>query len=118
MSDDTRRIEAIEVVGDRTDDLGPDEGFLRYRRLTVRNRYADGSTSESYPCDVVSRLRVDAVAVVQSASDHGERTLGELVGGSELAHPFITTTRRRTARTSMRRWSTKRKRCPSPIATA
>ena len=64
MSDDTRRIEAIEVVGDRTDDLGPDEGFLRYRRLTVRNRYADGSTSESYPCDVVSRLRVDAVAVV------------------------------------------------------
>lgn len=34
---------------------------------------------------------VDAVAVVQGASEHGERTLGELVGGSELAHPFITT---------------------------
>lgn len=61
---DDRQIEGIEVVGDRTADVGPDEGFLRFRRLTVRNRYGDGSTSAPYACDIVSRQRVDAVAVV------------------------------------------------------
>ena len=59
-----KRITAIEIVGDRTASLGPDEGFLRLRRLVVRNRYADDSTSAEYPCDMVSRQRVDAVAVV------------------------------------------------------
>ncbi|MDA1193859.1 MAG: NUDIX hydrolase [Planctomycetota bacterium] len=35
----------------------------------MRNRYADGSHSEPYPCDVMSRARVDAVAVVPYAID-------------------------------------------------
>lgn len=53
----------IEIVADETEGSRPDEGFLRLRRLTVRNRYADGSASEPYACDVVSRARTDAVAV-------------------------------------------------------
>ncbi len=60
----TRNVVDIEVVADRTADLGPDEGFLRFRRLTLRNRYDDGSFSEPYPCDLVSRVQIDAVAVV------------------------------------------------------
>jgi ADP-ribose pyrophosphatase len=59
-----RDIVAIDVVADRTAGARPDEGFLRMRRLTVQNRYADGSHSAPYPCDVVSRTRVDAVAIV------------------------------------------------------
>jgi ADP-ribose diphosphatase len=54
----------IEVVEDRTADAKADEGFLRVRRLRVRNRYADGTASAPYACDVVSRRHVDAVAVV------------------------------------------------------
>ena len=57
-------IERIEQVEDRTHAMGPDEGFLRLRRLVVRNHYADGSRSAPYACDVVSRTRVDAVAVL------------------------------------------------------
>ena len=41
-----------------------DEGFLRVRRLVLRNVYADGTRSRPYDCDVVSRTRTDAVAVV------------------------------------------------------
>ena len=57
-------LQDIEIVRDRTEELGPDEGFLRLKRLVLRNRYADGSYSGDYPCDVVSRVRMDAVAVV------------------------------------------------------
>ncbi|MGE0712006.1 MAG: NUDIX hydrolase [Planctomycetota bacterium] len=57
-------VEAIEVVEDRTDASRCDEGFLRLRRLRLRNTYTDGTTSEPYACDVVSRRFVDAVAVV------------------------------------------------------
>ena len=59
-----KELSDIEVVHDRTGEMGPDEGFLRLKRFVVRNRYADGSTSEDYSCDVVSRVRMDAVAVV------------------------------------------------------
>ena len=54
----------IEIVADRTEGSRCDEGFLRLRRLTLRNRYADDSTSAEYACDIVSRERTDAVAVV------------------------------------------------------
>ncbi|MDF1700728.1 MAG: NUDIX hydrolase [Planctomycetota bacterium] len=57
-------IDAIEVVADQTAGSRPDEGFLRVRRLVVRNRYPDGSTSAHYECDMVSRKHVDAVAVL------------------------------------------------------
>ncbi len=54
----------IRIVEDRTDDTRCDEGFLRVRRFIVQNEYADGTTSERYPCDVVSRRQPDAVAVL------------------------------------------------------
>lgn len=57
-------IVAIDVVEDRTAGSRCDEGFLRVRRLLLRNRYADGSRSADYACDVVSRRSTDAVAVV------------------------------------------------------
>ncbi|HZU98405.1 MAG TPA: isochorismatase family cysteine hydrolase, partial [Planctomycetota bacterium] len=59
-----RRLERIEVVADKTATSKCDEGFLRLKRLRLRNHYADGSVSRDYPCDVVSRPGADAVAVV------------------------------------------------------
>jgi ADP-ribose pyrophosphatase len=59
-----REIERIEVVEDRTAKARCDEGFLRLRRLVVRNRYRDGSTSSPYDVDLVSRRHEDAVAIV------------------------------------------------------
>jgi ADP-ribose pyrophosphatase len=54
---------ALEVVEDRTKGSRADEGFLRVRRLLLRNVYRDGTRSRPYACDVVSRARTDAVAV-------------------------------------------------------
>lgn len=68
-----KEIVDIEVVEDRTAGAACDEGFLRLRRLSLRNRYADDSTSASYACDIVSRARVDAVAVVIYAIDAERR---------------------------------------------
>lgn len=59
-----RRVQRIEVVGDRTASSRCDEGFLKVKRLRLVNHYDDGSRSPEYPCDVVSRPGVDAVAVV------------------------------------------------------
>ncbi|MCO5165546.1 MAG: NUDIX hydrolase [Planctomycetes bacterium] len=57
-------VARVEVVEDRTARSRCDEGFLRLRRLVLRNTFTDGAVSPPYPCDVVSRRRVDAVAVV------------------------------------------------------
>ncbi len=57
------RVDAIEIVEDRTATSRLDEGFLRLRRLRARNRRADGSTSPIYPIDVIDRPTLDAVAV-------------------------------------------------------
>ncbi len=54
----------IEIVADRTADSRCDTGFLRVSRLELRNRYADGSHSAPYPCDIVSRPGSDAVVAV------------------------------------------------------
>ncbi len=54
----------LEIVDDRTKSTGSDQGFLRVRRLVLRNVRRDGSRSASYPCDIVSRSRTDAVAIV------------------------------------------------------
>ncbi|MEX2206722.1 MAG: NUDIX hydrolase [Myxococcota bacterium] len=54
----------IEIVADRTQASACDSGFLRVSRLELRNRYADGSRSEPYPCDIVSRPGSDAVVAV------------------------------------------------------
>jgi ADP-ribose pyrophosphatase len=57
-------VNAIEVVEDFSSTARCDEGFLQIRRLRVRNRRADGSTSPVYRVDVVDRPRLDAVAVL------------------------------------------------------
>ena len=58
------KLQAIEIVEDRSAESRCDEGFLRVSRLRVRNRYRDGSTSDVYPCDVVSRPGCDAVVAL------------------------------------------------------
>lgn len=57
-------LESIEVLADRTAQSRCDEGFLRVERYVLQNRYADGSTSEPYPCDVVTRVRSEAVVAL------------------------------------------------------
>ncbi len=54
----------MEIVEDRTEGARCDRGFLRLRRLVLRNRYDDGSYSEPYPCDVLERPGSDAVVAV------------------------------------------------------
>ena len=54
----------LEVVEDRTAGSRADEGFLRVRRLLLRSVLRDGRRSAPFPCDVVSRTRTDAVAVM------------------------------------------------------
>lgn len=61
---DPDEVADLEVVEDRTATTRSDEGFLRVRRLVLRTVFSDGRRSAPYPCDVVSRSRVDAVAVV------------------------------------------------------
>ncbi len=57
-------LQAIEIVEDRTRESTCDQGFLTLQRLQVRNRYADGSASDPYPCDVLRRRGSDAVVAV------------------------------------------------------
>lgn len=52
------------MLRDDAPDRGPREGFLHLQRLVVRNVYDDGTRSQDYPCDIVSRRCVDAVTVV------------------------------------------------------
>ena len=58
------KLASIEVVEDRTATSRCDEGFLCVSRLLIRNVYDDGSRSQPYPCDVVSRPGSDAVVAV------------------------------------------------------
>jgi len=57
-------IASIEIVRDDAARRKPDDGFLHLKRLTLVNVYGDGARSAPYPCDMVSRARQDAVAVV------------------------------------------------------
>ncbi len=57
-------LKEIEIVADHTAESRCDVGFLRLRRLTLRNQYGDGTTSDDYPCDIVTRPSADAVAIV------------------------------------------------------
>ena len=57
-------VTALDIVEDFTATARCDEGFLHVRRLRVRNRRDDGSTSPVYRVDVVDRPRLDAVAVL------------------------------------------------------
>lgn len=59
-----KQVQRIEIVEDQTQTARCDEGFLRLRRLRLRSHYSDGTSSVVYPCDIVSRRQVDAVAIV------------------------------------------------------
>ncbi len=68
------RVE-VQVVEDRSASARCDEGFLRMRRLTLRNRYEDGAESADYAYDLVERDALDAVVIVLHASDAKGRPL-------------------------------------------
>jgi ADP-ribose pyrophosphatase len=57
-------VTALEVIEDFSATGRCDEGFLQIRRLRVKNRRADGSSSPVYRVDVVDRPKLDAVAVL------------------------------------------------------
>jgi ADP-ribose pyrophosphatase len=57
-------VREIEVVRDDAAKTAPTDGFLHLKRLKLVNVRSDGSRSEEYPCDMVSRRQQDAVAVV------------------------------------------------------
>ena len=59
----------IEIVEDRTATSRAGEGFIRVRRLALRNRYDDGTTSAPYPYDCAERAAMDAVAIVLHTRD-------------------------------------------------
>jgi ADP-ribose pyrophosphatase len=67
------RLRSIEVVEDLTASSRCDEGFLRLRRLRLRNHYEDGASSAVYPCDVLSRPGSDAVVAVLYEVDGARR---------------------------------------------
>jgi len=54
----------IVVEADHTAESRCDEGFLRLRRLSLRNTYPDGTSSRVYRYDVVEREATDAVGIV------------------------------------------------------
>lgn len=57
-------VTALEVIEDFSATARCDEGFLQVRRLRVKNRRADGSSSSVYRVDVIDRPKLDAVAVL------------------------------------------------------
>jgi ADP-ribose pyrophosphatase len=54
----------LEIVGEHARTRGPDEGFLHLKRYDLRAHFAGAPPSAAFPCDMVSRARQDAVAVV------------------------------------------------------
>jgi len=62
----------LEVVEDRSATARCDVGFLRLRRLSLRNRYEDGALSATYAYDMVERTALDAVAIVLVQRVEGE----------------------------------------------
>lgn len=71
-------LASITVVEDRSAQSRCDQGFLTVRRLRLRNQYSDGSASEVYDCDLVSRRGIDAVVAVLYQID-GERRVKVLL---------------------------------------
>lgn len=59
-----RILKEISIIEDITSKSRCDKGFVRLRRLKVRHRYADGSESALYPCDIVELPSIDAVVAV------------------------------------------------------
>lgn len=65
MSDLPHPEVVIDVLADRSATTPSDQGFLRVRRLVLRNRYpGDAEPSHEYPYDCVERSAMDAVGIV------------------------------------------------------
>lgn len=71
--DPAKVVVDLEVVADRTRGSRADEGFLRVRRLRLCRVHADGTKSAPFDCDIVSRSRTDAVAIVLFETREGAR---------------------------------------------
>lgn len=82
------KLREIEVVEDRTPHSRCDEGFLRVARLRLCNVYEDGSRSEPYPCDVVSRPGSDAVVAILYELE-GHRRIRVLLRESPRAPVYL-----------------------------
>jgi ADP-ribose pyrophosphatase len=57
----------IEIVSDLSDAMRSDEGFIRVRRLVLKNQYEGGASSREYRYDCVERDAMDAVGIVLHA---------------------------------------------------
>jgi ADP-ribose pyrophosphatase len=103
---EARAVADLEVVEDRTASKGSAEGFLKVRRLVLRTVFADGGRSEPYDCDVVSRARTDAVAVVlYDAAREGGRRRGVRVALKTAVRPPVWLRRRASlTQPDDRRW--------------
>ena len=111
------RLRSIEIVEDLTASSRCDEGFLRLRRLRLRNLYVDGSHSTVYPCDVLSRPGSDAVVAVLYEID-GERCVRVMLRDAPRAPVYLRCTkrfvqRRYTGARGASRSSTRTRRSPS-----
>lgn len=60
---DRPRVE-IDIVRDESASMRSDEGFVRVRRLVLRNRYEGGEQSREYRYDCAERDAMDAVGIV------------------------------------------------------
>lgn len=71
-------LEKVEIVAEKhVADFR--DGYLGLYRWTLRSTYQDGTTSPLYPCDVVDRAGLDAVAVVIYAIYPDTRTVKVLL---------------------------------------
>lgn len=64
MTDLVRPLVTIEIVDDKTASTPSDGGFVRVRRLTLRNRHGGAEPSREYPYDCAERAATDAVGIV------------------------------------------------------
>jgi ADP-ribose pyrophosphatase len=71
MSELVRPKVSIVVVADRSASAKCDEGFIRVRRLTLKNQYEGHADSSEYPYDCVERTAMDAVGIVLYARASG-----------------------------------------------
>lgn len=62
----------IEVVSDLSDAMRSDEGFIRVRRLVLKNHYEGGAQSREYRYDCAERDAMDAVGIVLYAEASGD----------------------------------------------
>ncbi len=61
----------LEILEDRAAHTPSDKGYLKVRRLMLRSRYEDGTTSAPFAYDVVDRAALDAVCVVMHSPREG-----------------------------------------------